>query len=115
MSISIFHILGLILAVALIETVGILSVRKVKNASDFNTGSGRAGTWVVTGAIIGTLVGGQSTVGTAQLAFSFGISAWWFTLGMALGCVALAIGYVVPLRHSGSSTLLEIVRKEYGR
>lgn len=115
MSISIFHILGLLLAVALIETVGILSVRKVKNASDFNTGGGRAGTWVVAGAIIGTLVGGQSTVGTAQLAFSFGISAWWFTLGMALGCVALAVGYVVPLRHSGSTTLLEIVRKEYGR
>ncbi len=115
MSISIFHILGLILAVALIETVGILSVRKVKNASDFHTSGGKAGTWVVAGAIIGTLVGGQSTVGTAQLAFSFGISAWWFTLGMALGCVALAIGYVVPLRHSDSTTLLEIVRKEYGR
>ena len=115
MSISIYHILGLLLAVALIETVGILSVRKVKNASDFHTSGGKAGTWVVTGAIIGTLVGGQSTVGTAQLAFSFGISAWWFTLGMALGCVALAIGYVAPLRHSGSTTLLEIVRKEYGR
>ena len=115
MAISFYHILGLILAVALIEVVGILSVRKVKNASDFHTSGGKAGTWVVTGAIIGTLVGGQSTVGTAQLAFSFGISAWWFTMGMALGCVALAIGYVVPLRRSGSTTLLEIVRKEYGR
>ena len=115
MAISFYHILGLVLAVALIEVVGILSVRKVKNANDFHTSGGKAGTWVVTGAIIGTLVGGQSTVGTAQLAFSFGISAWWFTMGMALGCVALAIGYVVPLRHSGSTTLLEIVRKEYGR
>ncbi len=115
MSISFYHILGLVIAVVLIETVGILSVRKVKNASDFNTGGGKAGTWVVAGAIIGTLVGGQSTVGTAQLAFSFGISAWWFTMGMALGCVVLAIGYVAPLRRSGSTTLLEIVRKEYGR
>lgn len=115
MSISFYHILGLVLAVALIEAVGIISVRKVKNANDFHTSSGKAGTWVVAGAIIGTLVGGQSTVGTAQLAFSFGISAWWFTLGMALGCVVLAIGYVKPLRYSGSTTLLEIVRKEYGR
>ena len=115
MSISFYHILGLVFAVALIEAVGILSVKKVKNANDFHTSGGKAGTWVVTGAIIGTLVGGQSTVGTAQLAFSFGVSAWWFTMGMALGCVALAIGYVIPLRHSGSTTLLEIVRKEYGR
>ena len=65
MAISFYHILGLVLAVALIEVVGILSVRKVKNANDFHTSGGRAGTWVVTGAIIGTLVGGQSTVGTA--------------------------------------------------
>ena len=115
MAISFYHILGLVLSILLIEVVGILSVRRVKNESDFNTGGGRAGTWVVAGTIIGTLVGGQSTVGTAQLAFSFGISAWWFTMGMALGCVALAIGYVVPLRRSGSTTLLEIVRKEYGR
>ena len=115
MAISFYHILGLVLSILLIEVVGIMSVRRVKNENDFNTGGGRAGTWVVTGTIIGTLVGGQSTVGTAQLAFSFGISAWWFTLGMALGCVVLAIGYVIPLRRSGSTTLLEIVRKEYGR
>lgn len=115
MVISFYHILGIILAIAVIEIVGILSVKKVKNASDFSTGSGKAGTWVVTGTIIGTLVGGQSTVGTAQLAFTFGLSAWWFTMGMALGCVTLAIGYVVPLRRSGSTTLLEIVSKEYGR
>ena len=115
MSISFYHILGIVLSILLIEVVGILSFRKVKNENDFNTGGGKAGTWVVAGTIIGTLVGGPSTVGTAQLAFSFGISAWWFTMGMALGCVALAIGYVVPLRKSGSTTLLEVVRKEYGR
>ena len=94
MAISFYHILGLVLSILLIEVVGIMSVRRVKNENDFNTGGGKAGTWVVAGTIIGTLVGGQSTVGTAQLAFSFGISAWWFTMGMALGCVALAIGYV---------------------
>lgn len=115
MVISFYHILGIVLAIAVIEIVGIMSVRKVKNASDFSTGSGKAGTWVVTGTIIGTLVGGQSTVGTAQLAFTFGLSAWWFTMGMALGCVVLAIGYVIPLRRSGSTTLLEIVSKEYGK
>lgn len=115
MSISLYHILGIVLSILMIEVVGIISVRRVKNAEDFNTGSGKAGLWVVTGALMGTLIGGQSTVGTAQLAFSFGVSAWWFTLGVAFGCVVLALGYVVPLRHSGSTTLLEIVRKQYGR
>ena len=34
---------------------------------------------------MGTLVGGSSTIGTAQLAFDYGISAWWFTLGGGVG------------------------------
>ncbi len=115
MSISLYHILGIILSIVLIEVVGIVSSKKVKTADDFNRAGGRAGTWVVCGTIMGTLIGGQSTVGTAQLAFTYGISAWWFTLGAALGCVFLAIGYVVPLRRSGCTTLLEVVSKEYGK
>ena len=115
MAISFYHILGIILSVVLIEVVGVMSSRKVKTADDFSRAGGKAGTWVVCGTIMGTLIGGQSTVGTAQLAFTYGISAWWFTLGAALGCVALAIGYVIPLRRSDSTTLLEVVSKEYGK
>lgn len=115
MEVSFYHILGIILSVVLIEVVGILSSRKVKTAADFSHAGGKAGTWVVCGTIMGTLIGGQSTVGTTQLAFTYGLSAWWFTLGAALGCVFLAIGYVVPLRRSGCTTLLEVVSKEYGK
>lgn len=115
MSISFYHILGILLSILLIEIVGIMSSKKVKTSDDFNRAGGKAGTWVVCGTIMGTLIGGQSTVGTAQLAFTYGISAWWFTLGAALGCVVLAIGYVVPLRKSNSTTLLEVVSKEYGK
>lgn len=115
MEVSFYHILGIILSVVLIEVVGILSSRKVKTAADFSHAGGKAGTWVVCGTIMGTLIGGQSTVGTAQLAFTYGLSAWWFTLGAALGCVFLAIGYVVPLRRSDCTTLLEVVSKEYGK
>lgn len=112
---SIYQIAGIVLAVLLIEIVGVVSMKKVKNASDFITGSGRAGLWVVVGTIMGTLVGGQSTIGTAQLAFSYGFSAWWFTMGAALGCVVLGIGYAIPLRRSGSTTLMEVISMEYGK
>ncbi len=115
MAISFYHILGIVLSIVLIEVVGVLSSKKVRTADDFTHAGGKAGTWVVCGTIMGTLIGGQSTVGTAQLAFTYGISAWWFTLGAALGCVFLAIGYVAPLRRSGCTTLLEVVSKEYGK
>ena len=84
------HIIGILLTVGLLLAASILSGRKVKDAKSFTTG-GKAGSWMVCGAILGTLVGGQSTIGTAQLAFSFGISAWWFTIGAALGAAALAV------------------------
>lgn len=108
------HIIGILLTVGLLLAASILSGRKVKDAKSFTTG-GKAGSWMVCGAILGTLVGGQSTIGTAQLAFSFGISAWWFTIGAALGAAALAVVYAKPLRSSGCTTLLEIVSREYGR
>lgn len=115
MPLSFLTITGLVLTVLSIIIVGTISGKKVNNARDFSTGSGRASTWIVCGAIMGTLVSGQATIGTAQLAFSYGISAWWFTLGSALGCLILSIAYVIPLRHSGNITLLEIVSKEYGK
>lgn len=70
--------------------------------------------WSVFGAITGTLVGGSSTVGTAQLAFRYGMSAWWFTLGGGLACLVLALVFVKRFRESRCRTLTEIVCREYG-
>ncbi len=107
-------IAGIIAVLALISCVGVYSGKKVKNGNDFLTGGGRAGPGLVCGAILGSLVGGQSTIGTAQLAFHFGLSAWWFTLGSGLGCLFLALGFVGPLRRSGCVTEPQILRREYG-
>lgn len=75
------HYIGAIVVLVLITAVGIYSGRCVSSAGDFASGGRKAGIGVVAGSIIGTLVGGASTIGTAQLAFNYGFSAWWFTLG----------------------------------
>ena len=72
---SFLHILGMLFAVTLIVLASIYAGQKVKSVADFDSGSGSAGPAVVAGAILGTLVGGSSTIGTAQLAFHFGFSA----------------------------------------
>ena len=107
------HIIGILLTIGLLLAASILSGRKVKDAKSFTTG-GKAGSWMVCGALMGTLMGGQCTVGTAQLAFNFGLSAWWFTIGAALGAMVLALFYAAPIRRSGCTTLLEIVARQYG-
>ena len=112
--VSIVHLIGVLLTVALLLALSWLAGRNVKDEHTFTTG-GRAGSWMVCGALLGTLAGGQSTIGTAQLAFCYGMSAWWFTIGAGLGSLVLGLFYAGPLRGSGCTTLLEVVSREYGR
>ncbi len=105
---------GIAAVLALIVGVGVYSGKKVKDEKDFLTGGGKAGPGMVCGAILGSLISAQATIGTAQMAFHFGLSAWWFTLGSGLGCLALAFGFAGPLRRSGCVTELQILRGEFG-
>lgn len=101
------HIIGISISLFAILTLSIYSGKFAKK----NQG---AKSWIVAGAIMGTLVGGSSTVGTAQLAYHYGMSAWWFTLGSGIACLILALFYAKPLRNSRCNTLTAIIRREYG-
>ena len=87
---------------------------KAKNSDDFSLAGRKAGSWNVSGAITGTLVGGASTIGTAQLAFLYGFSAWWFTLGAGLACLFLGLFLAVPLRLSNVVTIPQFISNYYG-
>ncbi len=69
---------------------------------------------VAIGLLMGSVVGGSSTIGTAQLAFTYGMSAWWFTLGACFGCVILTGVFYEPVRRSGSPTLVGVISLRYG-
>lgn len=98
------------LAATLIIIVGL----SIWSGTHSKGGESRNSMPVVAGVIIGTLVGGSSTVGTAQLAYTFGMSAWWFTLGGGIACLILALVYAGPLRRSGCPTLVGMIRQEFG-
>lgn len=87
---------------------------KAKTSTDFSLGGRRSSSWNVFGAISGTLVGGASTIGTAQLAYMYGLSAWWFTLGAGLACLFLGIFLAVPLRQSEVETIPQFISHTYG-
>lgn len=108
------HLIGLIITLVIVTAVGIGAARKVKTAADFAVGGHGSGMSLVVGTIIGTIIGGASTIGTAQLAFAVGLSAWWFTLGAGLALLALAAFYAGPLRQSGLKTIPEYLAANYG-
>ena len=104
----IFQMIGVVATVALILALSIYSGTRGK------AGGQGSGAGVTAGIIMGTLVGGSSTVGTAQLAYNYGMSAWWFTLGGGISCLVLALLFVKPLRHNGGHTLIGMIEQEFG-
>ncbi len=109
------HFASMILTLLLTVLPGIIAARRVKSADDYNVGGRSAGSGLVAGTIIGTIVGGAATVGTAQLGFKLGLTAWWFTLGSGIALLLMAAFYATPLRRSALTTIPEFLVTSYGR
>jgi SSS family solute:Na+ symporter len=93
-------IFGVAIVVAAIAVTAFVSGLQVRSTREF-TVAGRRASWpVVSGIIVGALVGGSSTVGTAQAAFVYGLPAWWFTLGAGIGCLILGSLFLKPMRRT---------------
>ena len=115
MKLSMVHLVSLLLTLILTMLPGIIASRRIKSADDYNVGGRSAGVGIVAGSIIGTIVGGAATVGTAQLGFKLGLTAWWFTLGSGIALLIMAAFYAKPLRASGLTTVAEFLVTNYGK
>ena len=98
----------------LMTGAGLYAAGKVKSADDFAVGGRQATAALVAGSLMGTMVGGASTIGTAQVAFRYGLSAWWWCLGAGIGFVVLASGLGSRLYQTGASTVPELLGRSYG-
>jgi SSS family solute:Na+ symporter len=107
-------LLGVVLVTLFIALIALASGWRVRATREFTVAGRRAGWAVVSGIIVGALVGGSSTVGTAQAAFVYGMPAWWFTLGAGAGCVVLATLFARPLRRVNVETLPQFLVCTFG-
>ncbi len=114
LQLSYVHIISLVLTLAVVLGCGIYSSRRVKSADDFDVGGRSAGVIMVAGSIVATIIGGAATIGTAQGGFTFGLGAWWFTLGSGIGFLIMAAFYARPLRKSGLTTISEYLVINFG-
>ena len=48
------------------------------------------------------------------MAYSYGMTAWWFALGGGIGCLLLALRFAVPLRRSRITTIADYLNASYG-
>ncbi len=89
--------------------------RQVKTSADFSVASRSLGAPGVSWVIIGTLVGGASTIGTVQMAYESGLSAWIFTLGSGIACFFLGLLFSKALRERGTITVSEFLGLQFGK
>lgn len=108
------YIVSTILTLSFVSISGFLASKKIKTASDFAVGGRNLTSSQVAGSIIATIVGGASTIGTAELAFNRGINALWFTLGASMGCLFLGLFLAGPLRRAEVETISEFLVRYYG-
>lgn len=113
--ITYIHYLGMIFIFLLFSVVGVYSVRYIRNAADFAVGGRKAGSTLVGGFLVGSFIGATSTIGTAQYAYQYGISALWFTLGGGMACLFLGLFLVRPLREREVDTIPQFLAGVYGQ
>ena len=115
MFLSKWQLFFIVLTLIVVLLPGIIASRRIKSADDYNVGGRSAGSVLVAGTILGTIVGGSATIGTAQLGSSLGMSAWWFTLGSGIALIFMAVFYAKPMRDSGLTTVSEFLVLKYGK
>ncbi len=106
------YIVGVVIYVAFLVSVGIYKSRSVKNQDDFMVAGRSASWWFLAGTLVCTWVGSGSLFGGAGLAFREGYSMLWFSAGAWVGIV---IVYFLAdrVRKISQYTLSDILEKRY--
>lgn len=107
-------IIGILITFSAMSAIGIYTVRKVKNSEDFTVAGNSSTAIMVAGAIVGSCVGSGGTIGTAEAAFKRGISGWWQTLGLSVGCLILGLLLAEVVYKTRVETVPQLLEKKFG-
>jgi solute:Na+ symporter, SSS family len=116
--VNVYLVLLVVYAVAL-TAVGLWIARLVRGSSDFFVAGRTLTAPLLFSTVLAANIGAGSTVGAAGLAFTDGVSAWWWNGSAAIGSVALAfwVGpriWTLAERH-GFYTVGDFLQFRYGR
>lgn len=108
-------LLIVILYVLLLFCISIyVSCSQKKDSENFLLYKGKNNAFVVAASIAGLAIGGASTIGIAENAFTVGLSAGWYDTAWAIGAVVSSMMAVRYLRRSQYTTISGLVRDLYG-
>lgn len=103
-----------VIYLAIMLFIGWYSSKKINSNEDFMVAGRRLGPIMMAGTLAATEVGGGSSLGVVEKAYgSWGMSAVWYVLAMAITFIILA--FIAPkLRNAMVKTVPEYFRRRYG-
>ncbi len=93
MNLPLIYLIFIPLTIITVLLIGYYASKSVTTSTAYSVNGRNSNGIMIAGSLLGTSIGGGATVGTAQMAFSFGISAFWFTLGTGIAFIIMGLFY----------------------
>ncbi|MCM3181974.1 sodium:solute symporter [Priestia megaterium] len=92
---------------------GIIGSLKAKSSEDFILAGRNLGMFMYLGCLSAVILGGASTIGTAQLGYEHGLSGIWFVTMIGLGIITLGTIFIKRISSLKVTTISELLGKRY--
>jgi len=103
----------IVIYLSVILAVGVFNKKRIRKADDFFVAGRQGSSFLITGSLLATIIGGSATVGLAGLGYTRGLTgAWWLLVG-SIGLVVLGLFFAQKVRSFGLYTLPELAGKQY--
>lgn len=93
--------------------IGVWASQKVKSIKSYFLADRNLGVFKLTFTLIATQLGSGLLLGTAQRAYSMGLSSLFYTFGISLGFILLGCGFASRMRALNIGTTAEIFEVNY--
>ena len=91
----------------------VISKKSKQSKEDFLLYKGKNNTFITAVTISGLAIGGASTIGIAENAFSVGLSAGWYNVAWAFGAIISSTFIIKKFRTAGYSTVTKLAESIY--
>lgn len=103
----------ILLYFALLIAVGVIGSRRARTSEEYALAGRNLGMFMFLGCLSAVILGGASTIGTAKLGYTYGISGIWFVTMIGAGIMLLGALFIKRISQSNVTTISEFLGKRY--
>lgn len=107
-------LLMVIVYMAVVAAISYVVRRSSKTSEGFTSGGRAFPAFLIGFLLMSEFIGTSATIGTSQSAYSFGISAAWNVLALAIGFILFGIFLAKQFRALGENTISGALAQNYG-